>query len=376
MKTSTGTKRTGSGTVRAACLAAALVAGLQPARATAQDWSLYMDRAARNGDWELVRELIEVAGADVNARLRYSGTVLAEAARSGEKEMVDYLIAKGADVNKGALWWAASFGRVGIVATLVRAGADVNETQGRRHTALMVAARNGQEDVVDFLIGEGADVNAATDDGKTVQTVLMVAAENGQGWAVDSLIANGADVNATTKSGNTALHYMIKFEYGRPRPRHQTERLERVMVSLIEAGADVDAATVRGTTPLMSAAEKGQGWAVDSLIANGADANAENTKGKTALMFASELGDTEIAASLIRAGAEVNATTKSNKETALMHAAGGEHRHGQKDTVALLIRMGADVDAKNVHGKTARTFALERNNVDVAALLGSASRNP
>ena len=56
--------------------------------------------------------------------------------------------------------------------------------------------------MVRFLVGEGADVNARTNDGRAA---LMEAARVGDLEVVRFLVANGADINAQTNSGETAL---------------------------------------------------------------------------------------------------------------------------------------------------------------------------
>jgi ankyrin repeat protein len=61
--------------------------------------------AARGGHKEIV-ELVIANGADVNAKDEYGLTPLHNAAYKGHKEVVELVIAKGADVNaKGVEGW-------------------------------------------------------------------------------------------------------------------------------------------------------------------------------------------------------------------------------------------------------------------------------
>jgi ankyrin repeat protein len=64
----------------------------------AQDHSQALIEAAKQGDLEQVRELLD-KGADVNVRYINGMTVLMAAARGGNLEIVKLLIEKGADVN-------------------------------------------------------------------------------------------------------------------------------------------------------------------------------------------------------------------------------------------------------------------------------------
>ena len=70
-------------------------------------------------------------------------------------------------------------------------------------TPLHVAAMQGHEDVVDFLLNHSCQVDALDDEHKTA---LHLAAEAGYAEIVEKLLDKGADVNAQTRSGDTALH--------------------------------------------------------------------------------------------------------------------------------------------------------------------------
>ena len=69
-------------------------------------------------------------------------------------------------------------------------------------SALLVAAYGGHVDVVEALLAKGAEVDAVDNFGKTP---LMGAAEVGHADIVRVLLAAGADVNARAKSGANAL---------------------------------------------------------------------------------------------------------------------------------------------------------------------------
>ena len=73
---------------------------------------------------------------------------------------------------------------------------------GVNNIALRVAANNGSLDEVERLLGEGADINASSDNG---MTPLILAAWNGHTNVVALLLREGANVAAKTKEGSTAL---------------------------------------------------------------------------------------------------------------------------------------------------------------------------
>jgi ankyrin repeat protein len=64
------------------------------------------------------------------------------------------------------------------------------------------AAYEGHNDVVELLLAKGANVNAKINDGFTP---LYEAASNGQKDVTELLLAKGADVNAKDNDGKTPL---------------------------------------------------------------------------------------------------------------------------------------------------------------------------
>jgi ankyrin repeat protein len=96
--------------------------------------------ASKKGDIEAVKQHL-AAGTDVNAWDDSGWTPLIHAAEGGHKEIVELLIASGADLN----------------AHIHLAGS----------TPLHYAALFGQKEIAELLIAKGADVNAKDDNGGT-----------------------------------------------------------------------------------------------------------------------------------------------------------------------------------------------------------------
>ncbi|MGA2775841.1 MAG: ankyrin repeat domain-containing protein, partial [Candidatus Omnitrophota bacterium] len=69
-------------------------------------------------------------------------------------------------------------------------------------TALIFAATNGNKEIVELLLSKGADVNAKANNG---ETALMSTAETNKKEIVKLLLSKGADVNIKSDIGETAL---------------------------------------------------------------------------------------------------------------------------------------------------------------------------
>lgn len=109
-----------------------------------------------------------------------------------------------ADINSD-LESATSSGNVTEAGRLLANGADINATNRRNGiTPLYAAVLSGHKDVVEFLVAKGADVNAKSNDG---YTSLHAAAADGYKDVVALLIAKGADVNARNNDGVPPLFW-------------------------------------------------------------------------------------------------------------------------------------------------------------------------
>lgn len=133
--------------------------------------------------------------------------VLATAAREGSEKVVDVLLAAGAKVDQPntygdtALKLAALNGRMSIAKKLRARGAQI-ETPG--WTPLIYAATGGHDEMVRYLLAEGANINAVSPNGTTA---LMMAVREEKFSTAELLVARGANVNVSNEQGATALSW-------------------------------------------------------------------------------------------------------------------------------------------------------------------------
>jgi len=214
------------------------------------------------------------------------------------------------------------------------AGINPNARDEDEQTALMLASRRGQTDIVKVLLEKGADVSPR--ETKFGWTAFLLAANGGHTEVARMLLDRGVDVNMKTNEGMTGL--IGAASYG------HTETVEL----LLDRGADVNARNRYGLTPLMSAAEGGHSEIVRMLLDKGADVHTTSSGGATAFSLAASKGSTDILRMLLEEGANINEASDDG-DTALMAAAAG----GRTDAVKFLLQRGADVNAReNTYGWT------------------------
>ena len=154
------------------------------------------------------------------------------------------------------------------------------------------------------------------------------AAQRGDLEAVQGLLRQGADPNAAQNDGMTGLHWAAS--------RNDTE-LAR---ALLYAGATVRAATrLGGYAPLHLASRAGHAEVAEVLLEAGADANRYTSTGATALHFAAEADATGVIEALAARGGDVNARDRFAERTPLMFAAA----RGANRAVEALTSAGADL---------------------------------
>jgi ankyrin repeat protein len=112
---------------------------------------------------------------------------------------------------------------------------------------------------------------------------------------------------------------------------------------------------------------------VVTLLAVGADVEAEMRKGGTALHAAAAWGRSRICSILLAAGARIDAPSSGDGETALHKASGAAET---KDTLAVLLKGGANVHAHDNDGMLPLHHATEFDNVAACRLLVAAGANP
>jgi ankyrin repeat protein len=128
---------------------------------------------------------------------------------------------------------------------------------------------------------EQTDVNILDGD---AMTPLMHAVLEGKQQIVAWLLSNGADINHQDRNGWSALHCAIQ------------EKQVGLARSLLDHGASVDLKDSYGNTPLWKAVfdSRGEYELVRLLLSHGANPQSKNTSDRSPLDFASQIADEDL----------------------------------------------------------------------------------
>ncbi|KAI1888233.1 hypothetical protein AGOR_G00182920 [Albula goreensis] len=305
-----------------------------------------------------VLQLLVKAGAHVNSEDDRASCVVQQALE--REDSIRTLLDNGASVNQSdsggrtLLANAAYSGNLDVVNLLVSRRADLELEDGHGQTALTLAARQGHTKVVNCLIGRGANINHTDHDG---WTALRSAAWGGHSEVVSALLYAGAKVDCADADSRTALRAAAWGGH------------EDIVLNLLQHGAEVNKADNEGRTALIAAAYMGHREIVEHLLDHGAEVNHEDVDGRTALSVAAlcvpaSKGHASVVSLLVDRGAEVDHCDKDCMTPLLVAA-----YEGHVDVVDLLLEGGADVDHTDNNGRTPLLAAASMGHASVVNTL-------
>jgi cytohesin len=370
----------------------------------------WLDVAASSGDVDKVQELLDhylKLYIDTNQRMSHNHTPIWRACQEGYTNVVELLLQYGAHpdvivadkIDKdycSPLIVAAQNGHIGVVRTLIHAGASVNWLTDNGETPLIKAAFHGHADVVRELIQSGAKIDLSGGDGATA---LLCASQNGHTKIVRMLLEAGATPNSKALFGDAGSFetpltravdndhpdiVKLLIEFGAN--IHDQSRnwmfhalcckKTEIVRHFLNAGVDPNdkVGDIDSQCPLLYWAIKDDDYSIeciDALLKAGADPNAISDDGDTMLLIAVVNDNVDIISSLLKANVDVN-NSGSRFDPPLCLAVDG----GNEAIVSMLLNAGAKVDVRDSYGQTPLFIAVNQHSSSMVALLLAAGADP
>ncbi len=211
--------------------------------------------------------------------------------------------------------------RIGNLATVKKLCTpdNINFRDPKDMTPIMLAIEKDHLEVVKFLFENGADMTLQERRYPYGATPFILAALWGQQDIVDYFLAHGVDINQRDKRRSAALYYAAMMKH------------YELVQFLIDHGADVNSQHILGETILSWAASCGDMQLLDICLKNKANLNLD-----TPLATAAICKKKDMVQALLNAGADPNIVRGDNK-TALDFAVD----NADKEMVSLLLKHGA-----------------------------------
>ena len=269
-------------------------------------------------------------------------------------------------------------------------------------TALHLAVREGQTEVVRVLLDAKADINQLTPADKT--SPLLLATINGHYDLAKELLERGADPNLASDAGATPLYGVINKEWAptsrTPQPAfhlmQKTTYLE-LMEALLKAKADPNARLKRslwyttynrdnlrvdfaGATPFWRAAYATDLAAMKLLLANGADPKIATLRPPPRARRGGAVGgadtpDPSLLPPVPEGGPGIYPIHAASGTGYGQGYAANDHRHAPDAWLAtvkfLVEELGADVNARDFNGYTPLHNAAARGDNEMIKYLVS-----
>ncbi|XP_065835605.1 putative ankyrin repeat protein RF_0381 isoform X2 [Oscarella lobularis] len=289
-----------------------------------------------------------------------TGGALALAIIGRQFEMTQKLVKLGFDVNKPcekadgytSLHWAVSKEGNQIVNFLIEKGANLEAKTKTGSTPIMIAVYNGNVDLLDLLISKRCDVRAKDECG---HGLLVVAVWGERVDMFKTILRMGFDVNEKCSNGRTCLHFAA------------SDNSASIAALLLEQGADMEPRNKWGRTPFLTAVIRGSNNVANLLSAKGCNIHAKDEDGHGAFVLACRKHQYDTVKLLLSKFNYLN-----EEGASMLHWAA--HNDYQR-MAALLISHGVDLEAKDEWGCTPFLTAVEFGSDNTIDLLISKKCN-
>lgn len=290
--------------------------------------------AAATGDMNLLREA-QVEKHTVNMPDELGKTPLDIAAENGHASAVAHLLSVGASATEQTERLAATPAVRELIAGAMQ--------KRRLELQLCEAVASGNLPEARKLLALGVSANAMSHDHQ--MSVLMQAVAVSRVWMVRVLLENGADPNYVNVQSKSVLHVAA------------AQSTPEIVSCLLAAGADPMMQGNNGATPLHDAVWQRRTDLVKALLPayKVLNYNPDGGRNGTPLEMAIYGGSQSIVQAFISAGTDLRGACFA-KRPPLVAAV----KSGKTEIVRTLYQAGADPDARDSSGKSARDYAAAK----------------
>ncbi|MFH7018316.1 ankyrin repeat domain-containing protein [Flavobacterium sp. FlaQc-47] len=380
---------------------AEIAKGNSPSEANANAFDVAVIAINNDAPLASIKYILDQPGNPLNKSTHDNRIYLHWAAYRGNTELVEYLIAKGSDINfedshgTTPIAFAAGNGLLnsGVADAFFKAGLDPKKKYNDGANLLLLAIPFDKElTFTDYLTTKGLSLKDVDNNGNTAfdysartgnVTLLKKLAEKGVKHTDNALlIATQGTRRETTpletykylveevkikptvvnKSGDNVLHLLVN------KP-NQSE----IIAYFLAKGVDANKVNKEGNTPFMVAAGAREITALEKLLPLAKNINLQNPKGESALTMAVRSGTPEAVAALLSKGADVNVKDKDGNNLGVYlvqaYRPAGREANAAKDPfdtkVKLLQEKGLNLAAAQKDGSTLYHFAIAKNDINL-----------
>lgn len=316
--------------------------------------------AAQENNLTAVKYLLEL-GANINADFDnniFASSAIVEAANHGHQEMVQFLLDNGANADTFTYCQESDRSKL---------------SSAYNSSAIFNALENGHIEIAQLLMNAGAGIQEGI-------TPLHVAVLNGDIHEIESLLASGMDADVLNAIGQSPLHYALYAnniaaldllkQYGAdisleiqstyydlyPMEMAIYANAKEACVWLVNNGIDINQTYEFGETALHIAASEGKMDYVSLFLDLGANIDVKDEDGNSIIASGIYSDDPQMIALLIENGAQLN-VQNNHGQTELFKAA-NNLRHNENDNAVLkyLLEHGSDPSIKDISGYTALDY--------------------
>jgi ankyrin repeat protein len=365
--------------------------------------------AVQRGHKAIVKFLLQ-KGVDLETQDAEGHTPLACAILKSDELAVKILVEQGAKTEnlylndadlrrdlKSGLHNATAAGNLKVVSLLLALGADMEERDIQGLTPVAHAVLENREDIVKFLLENGANVDILSDTGskRDLKGRIHDAIEAGNVAVVRMLLAMGVDTEERDTHGLTAValavvrnHKVIvelllqkgvnletpDAEGLTPLAHAVLENNEHFVKLLLKKEANIDVLNGIGSKRdlkgrIHSAIRVGNSNVVRLLLVMGVDVEEGNEEGLTPLAHAVLKINEHFVKLFLEKGANIDILSDIGSKRDLKGRIHSAIDNGNSNVVRLLLVMGVDVDERGWNKMTPLLNACRHGNSEIAKML-------